>query len=73
MNLEEFINANIWVILVAALWSLPWKGIALWKAARLKDKGWFIIILIVNTLAVLEIIYIYIISKKKVSPDQTAK
>jgi uncharacterized membrane protein YiaA len=46
------------------LWSLPWKGIALWKAAQRKEKGWFIAILVLNTLAILEILYIFVFSKK---------
>jgi len=53
-------------ILIAALiiWSLIWKGIALWKAARNSHTAWFVIMLIVNTLGILEIIYIYGFSKK---------
>jgi hypothetical protein len=54
----------MWLVLLA-LWTLPWKGIALWRAARLKDQKWFLIILIVNTLAILDIIYIYVICRKK--------
>jgi methionyl-tRNA synthetase len=50
------------VILVA--WSLAWKGIALWQAARLAHKWWFIAILLVSSLGVLEIIYIFLISSK---------
>ncbi len=52
-------------LLLVAAWVLPWKGVAMWKAARLKDKWWFIAILILNTLAILEIIYIFFISKRK--------
>lgn len=50
---------------VLALWVVPWKGYALWKAARQGSKVWFIVLLLVNTLAVLEILYIFIFSKKK--------
>ena len=49
---------------VLVVWSLIWKGIALWKAARNSDKAWYIIMLIVNTLGILEIVYIYGFSKK---------
>jgi hypothetical protein len=54
-----------WVVLVLALWVIPWKGVALWKSARNGSKVWFIVMLIVNTLAILEIIYIFGFSKKK--------
>ena len=43
---------------------MPWKGIALWKSARNKQKNWFIALLLFNTLAVLEILYIFVFSKK---------
>ncbi len=46
------------------LWSLAWKGIALWKAGRLGQKVWFVILLVVNTVGILEIIYIFVIARK---------
>ncbi|MCX6702788.1 MAG: DUF5652 family protein [Candidatus Wolfebacteria bacterium] len=52
-----------WVVLI--LWVFYWKGMALWKAARLKDKWWFIALLLINTLGILEILYIYIWSKRE--------
>ena len=61
----EFIRDNSLFLTLVVIWTLPWKGVALWKAARLRDKLWFVIILILNTLAVLEILYIFIISKRK--------
>lgn len=60
--------ANVWVtvvVVLAALWTVPWKGVALWKAARNGQKAWFIVMLILNTMAILEIIYIFAFSKKK--------
>lgn len=56
------------IILLLAAWTLPWKGLALWKAARNGAKVWFIVLLIVNTLAILEIIYIFFFSKKQSNP-----
>ncbi len=53
------------IILLIIAWTLPWKGMALWKAARNGAKWWFIALLVVNTLAILEIVYIFIFSKKK--------
>jgi hypothetical protein len=53
------------VILLLALWTLPWKAVALWKSAGNKQLAWFICIFIFNTLAILEIIYIFGFSKKK--------
>jgi len=53
------------LIATAAIWTIPWKGVALWKAARNGDLAWFIILLLVNTLAILEIVYIFFFSKRK--------
>ena len=62
--MEEFILQNLWIIYLVVLWTLPWKGIALWKSAQKRDLVWFVILLIFNTLAILEILYIFIFSKK---------
>ena len=48
-----------------ALWSVFWMGWALWKAARDGSKVWFIILLLVHTLGILDIIYIFFISKNQ--------
>ncbi len=64
MNLNELSPQLLIVIYLVVLWTLPWKGIALWKAAQNKQKVWFIVLFLVNTLAILEILYIFIFSKK---------
>jgi len=47
------------------IWSVIWKAIALWKAGRNNQLPWFIVILIVNTIGILEIIYLAFFQKKK--------
>ena len=71
VGIENFFQAHPWLGAIIVLWVLPWKGIALWKAAHKNHKVWFIVILIINTLAILEILYIFIFSKPKKSDDQT--
>ena len=61
--LESLLNSN-WIFLLL-LWVLPWKGVALWRAARNSHKKWFIALLVVNTMALLEIVYIFYFSKIK--------
>jgi hypothetical protein len=63
--MEQFIQQNLWIVFLLMLWTIPWKGWALWKAARLSDKWWFIALLVTQTLAVLDILYIFIFSKRK--------
>ncbi|HPX52401.1 MAG TPA: DUF5652 family protein [Candidatus Paceibacterota bacterium] len=57
------------LFLVAMFWSIVWKGIALWKSARNGHKGWYVAILILNTLGILEIIYLIFFNKKKAKKE----
>jgi hypothetical protein len=59
-----------WLLPLLIIWTIPWKGVALWRSARNHQTAWFIVLLVVNTLAILEIIYIFAFSKKKDSPAQ---
>ena len=52
-------------VALLALWSLIWKGFALWHAARNHQKAWFVALLILNTLGILEIVYIFFFRKNK--------
>ncbi|MDO8518090.1 MAG: DUF5652 family protein [bacterium] len=47
-------------------WSLFWKCLARWHSARRGSYWWFIIFLLVNTLGILEIIYLFGVVKLKV-------
>lgn len=61
--MEQFLASYPWIILIVLLWTLPWKGVALWISARKGHTGWFVALLILNTLAILDILYIFIFSK----------
>jgi len=54
----ELLAALLPFILLAAIWTLVLKGFALWHSARGGQKGWFIALLVINTLGILEIIYL---------------
>lgn len=45
------------------IWSAVWKGLALWRAARMNHIVWFIVFLIVNLLGIPEIIYLIVTEK----------
>jgi methionyl-tRNA synthetase len=47
-----------WGVLPAMLWSLTWKGLALWHASKRDEKWWFIALLVINTLGILEMCYL---------------
>jgi len=59
-----FGGIGIWV-LILMVWSLVWKGLALWKAAREGSKAWFVVLLVLNTAGILDILYLYVFSGKK--------
>ncbi len=50
---------------ILSIWALVWKGFALWRASKNNSMPWFIVLLALNTLGILEIIYIFFFSKKK--------
>lgn len=54
-------------ILLIAVWSVLWKGLALWRAAKRGDMYWFIAILLINSLGILELIYLFVVSGAKLS------
>ncbi len=55
------------MVMVLVVWSIFWKGLALWHSARRGQPWWFMILLIVNTVGLLEIIYLFLILKLKFS------
>lgn len=61
--LSDWTGASPPFIVLAIIWTLVWKGFALWRSAELRQKYWFIAILLVNTLGILEIIYLFVVAK----------
>jgi hypothetical protein len=45
------------------LWVMAWKGLGLWYAANSRQKYWFIALLLLNTLGILPIIYLFAFCK----------
>ena len=64
-DLASQLGWPVWVVAVLLIWTLIWKGLALWKAARLVQPIWFVVLLVVNTAGILEILYIFFFSKMK--------
>lgn len=57
--------ALTFLLLPFLIWNLVWKGWALWRAAKNDAKVWFVVLLVVNTLGILEILYIFVFGKKR--------
>ncbi len=66
---EQFLQNQPLLLLLLA-WSLVWKGLALWRAAKLNQKVWYVALLVINTAGLLEIIYLIVTRKKAVGNNQ---
>jgi len=47
------------------IWCLIWKGISLWKCGRNNQLYWFIALLVLNTVGLLEIVYLVWFQKNR--------
>ncbi len=54
-------------LVIIFVWSIGWKGLALYHAGKNQDKLWFIGVLLVNTLGLVEIAYLFYLSKHKIT------
>ena len=63
--LNQIFQSSPILVFVLFLWSILWKGIALWKSAKYDQRNWFIVILVLNTVGILEIIYLFRFAKTK--------
>lgn len=61
---EALLGMDLYTLIALTLWSIPWKMWALWLAARRKEVWWFIPLSIINTMGILDIIYIFVIAKQ---------
>lgn len=52
---------------LVVIWSLFWKGLAMWHASRRKQPYWFVILLVVNTMGILELVYLFVVLKIKIN------
>ena len=68
MALEELYSSPIFslpqtLIILIIIWTIIWKGFALWRAGRTNSPVWFVVLILVNTLGILEILYLFVFSK----------
>lgn len=68
-TLAEQLNISPWLLVILVIWTLIWKGLALWKSSRLNQPIWFVILLVINTIGILEIIYLTLYSKHSIKPN----
>ena len=61
-QLTQFLNNPRSIFLV--FWALAWKGYALWRAAKNDQKYWYVALLVINLLGILEIVYLFFFQKE---------
>ncbi len=62
---SEVLGMPVYLVVIIIIWSLAWKGAALWKSARRNSLAWFVALLLINTIGILEILYIFVFSEMK--------
>ena len=72
INFQLFLAENPTLFISLIVWSIVWKGFALWKAGKNRDFVWFVVLLIVNTLGLLEIIYLFAIKSKSIKTESNS-
>ena len=51
----------LWILVPLVL---TLKGFALYRAGKLQQSGWFVALFLLNTLGILELLYLFVFSKK---------
>lgn len=55
----DFSTTQMIALLLLVVWDMVWRGWALWRAAQHRSRNWFIALLVINSIGILPIIYIY--------------
>lgn len=67
--MEQLISGNILgspiLFYVILAWEIGWRGWGLWRSARGEQRYWFIAILLINSLGILPIFYLFVFSDEK--------
>ena len=53
------------VLVIVGLWEVIWKAIGLWHAGSDRNLLWFVLMFVLNTLGILEIVYVFGISRPR--------
>lgn len=57
--------AVAWAIVVAVVaWSYLWKCLALWKAARRDQIGWYVVIALAPPFGLVEMLYVFLVAPR---------
>jgi len=71
-DIASQLGVPLWLFAIIFVWIIVWKLLALWKSARNNHIAWFLIIAVINTIGILEILYIYVFSKMGIKEKKKA-
>lgn len=54
------------IVIILAIWTILWKAYSVWNAVKHNHKKWFIALLILNTIGILDMFYVFKVLKKDV-------
>jgi len=72
-TISQELGIHVGILIIILLWTIVWKLIAMWKAAKKKSIVWFIALALLNTIGILPILYIYVFSEIKTSFKKSKK
>lgn len=49
------------------IWSTVLQGLALWRAAKLGQRNWFVVMLLFNPAGLLQLAYLFLLAKKRLT------
>jgi hypothetical protein len=62
-TVSHWIELHPLLVAIMGIWTFIWKGFALWRSSELRQKYWFIAILLLNTVGILEIVYLFLVAR----------
>lgn len=65
LSITKELGISLWLFVIIVIWSFVWKLLAMWKSARKKQVGWFIVLALLNTVGILQILYYFVFSEMK--------
>lgn len=66
-------NVSPVLLFVILVWSTAWKIVAIWRASKNNQIYWFVILFLINSIGILDLIYLFRFAKKKMTIEDLKK
>ena len=61
---------NPYLVMALLIWSMFWKSLALWRAAKGNQRYWFVGLLLINSFGILELVYLFRFAKNRLTVEE---